>query len=63
MWDEMVHQKGSVLKITHEELARNIGSAREVVTKVLNYFCEEGVVSLSRGKVEIIDREKLQSWL
>lgn len=63
LWDEMVHQKGTVLKITHEELAHNIGSAREVVTKVLNYFSEEGVVSLRRGKVEIIDKEKLQSWL
>lgn len=63
LWDEMVHQKQSVLRITHDEIARNIGSAREVVTKVIKYFSEEGVVLSKRGKVEILDKEKLQKYL
>lgn len=63
LWDEIIHQKQLTLKITHEEIAKNIGSAREVVTKVLKYFSREGVVSLGRGKVEILDKEKLRKYL
>lgn len=63
LWDEIIHQKQLSLKITHEEIAKNIGSAREVVTKVLKYFSREGVVSLGRGKVEILDKEKLRKYL
>ncbi|MCI8409440.1 MAG: Crp/Fnr family transcriptional regulator [Lachnospiraceae bacterium] len=63
LWDEIAHQKQLTLKITHEEIAKNIGSAREVVTKVLKYFSKEGVVSLGRGKVEILEKEKLRKYL
>ena len=60
LWDEML-RNGPVIPLTHDEIARCIGSAREVVTKVLRYFSQEGIVSLSRGKVTIIDREKLRA--
>ena len=60
LWDEML-RNGPVIPLTHEEIARCIGSAREVVTKVLRYFSQEGIVSLSRGKVTVIDREKLRA--
>ena len=61
LWDEMVRQNETTLLFTHEEVARNISSAREVVTKTLKYFSEEGIVSLSRGKIEILNKEKLKS--
>ena len=59
LWDESA-QKGPVLRITHDEMARYIGSAREVVTKVLKYFAQEGIVALRRGTITILDREKLR---
>lgn len=59
LWDEYIRQ-GPVLSMTHEEMARYIGSAREVVTKVLKYFAQEGIVSLRRGKITILDKEKLR---
>ena len=59
----MTRQGKPLLKITHDELARNIGSAREVVTKVMKYFAGEGIVQLKRGQVEILDREKLRALL
>ena len=59
LWDESA-QKGPVLRITHDEMARYIGSAREVVTKVLKYFVQEGIVALRRGTITILDREKLR---
>lgn len=60
LWEETVGKGQSSLSMTHDEIARNIGSAREVVSKVLKYLAEEGVVSLGRGRVEITDREKLK---
>ena len=48
-----------VLKITHEKIASHMGTAREVVTRMLRYFQNEGMVTLTRGTVEITDREKL----
>ncbi|MBQ9091512.1 MAG: Crp/Fnr family transcriptional regulator [Anaerotignum sp.] len=63
LWDEMAKTGEMTIRMTHDEVARFIGSAREVVTKVLKYFVEEGAVALSRGKIEIIDKAKLRSYL
>ncbi|MBR6543411.1 MAG: Crp/Fnr family transcriptional regulator [Anaerotignum sp.] len=63
LWDEMAKTGDMTIRMTHEEVARFIGSAREVVTKVLKYFVEEGAVALSRGKIEIIDKTKLRNYL
>jgi CRP/FNR family transcriptional regulator len=49
------------LKITHEKIANHMGTAREVVTRMLRYFQNEGMVKLNRGTVEIIDTEKLEA--
>ena len=55
--DERLRQKSDVLSITHEDLAKQIGSVREVVSKTLKYMEEEGLVRLGRGKIEILDRD------
>lgn len=49
------------LNITHETVARHMGSAREVVTRMLKYFQNENMVSLSRGGITLTDRKKLQN--
>lgn len=48
------------LRITHEYIANHLGSHREVITRMLRYFQNEGMVKLSRGVVEITDTEKLE---
>ena len=48
------------LKTTHEIIANHLGSAREVVTRMLRYFQNECIVKLTRGTVEILDLEKLK---
>lgn len=63
LWDEMIKTKQTTLFYTHDEIARYIGSAREVVTRVLKYFAKEGIVNLSRCKIKIISKEKLKSYL
>ena len=47
------------LKITHDRIAAHMGTAREVVTRMLRYFQSEGMVALTRGSVELIDRKRL----
>lgn len=49
----------AVLNITHETIAHHLGTAREVVTRMLRYFQKEGMVKLSRGTVELADADKL----
>ena len=49
------------LKLTHETIAKHLGTHREVVTRMLRYFQSEEMVSLSRGTVEITDREALEA--
>ena len=48
------------LKLTHEIIGNHLGSAREVVTRMLRYFQSEGMVKLSRGTVELVDGEQLK---
>ena len=49
-----------VLKITHEKIANHMGTAREVVTRMLRYFQNEGMVKLTRGAVELTDLKALR---
>lgn len=48
------------LKITHEIIGNHMGNPREVVTRMLRYFQNEGMVRLSRGAVEIVDENALR---
>ena len=52
-------EDSSVLKITHEQIANHLGTAREVVTRMLRYFQNEGMVKLTRGTIEVADKKKL----
>ena len=49
-----------LLRMTHETIANHLGTHREVVTRMLRYFQSEGMVRLTRGAVELTNREKLQ---
>ena len=48
------------LKITHESIANHLGSHREVITRMLKYFQNDGMVSVSRGVITITNPNKLQ---
>lgn len=58
--EESSLEETNILKITHEKIANHMGTAREVVTRMLRYFQNEGMVKLTRGTVEILDSKKLQ---
>jgi CRP/FNR family transcriptional regulator len=51
-----------VLEVTHEEIAKDIGTAREVVTRLLKQFQLDGMVKLFRSRIEIINENKLRRF-
>ena len=57
--EESAIEGNSRLSITHETIANHLGTAREVVTRMLKYFQSEGIVSLSRGIIDIVDEAAL----
>ena len=59
--EEAVLESSNSLKITHEKIANHMGTAREVVTRMLRYFQSEGMVKLTRGAVEIVDEDRLEA--
>ena len=58
--EESTLENSPSLKITHEKIANHMGTAREVVTRMLRYFQSEGMVKLTRGAVEIVDSAALE---
>ena len=54
-------RESEVISITQEQLANHLGTAREVVTRMLKNFQAEGMVHLKRGTVEIINTKALQN--
>lgn len=61
--DEMNRKQMDIIELTHEQIAKYVGSAREVVSRMLKYFAAEGIVELSRGGVKIIDKKKLKKLI
>ena len=60
LYDEAEKCGCNRIRLTHEQIARFIGSAREVITRMLKYFAQEGIVELCRGEIKILDSEKLK---
>lgn len=58
--EESSLEESTCLRITHEAIANHLGTAREVITRMLKYFQTEGMVKLTRGAIELLDEEKLQ---
>jgi CRP/FNR family transcriptional regulator len=53
-------ENSNSVKMTHEDIAKNMGSAREVVSRMLKYFQNEGYVKTERGSIVILEKKKLQ---
>ena len=58
--EECTLEGSESLKLTHERIAAHLGTAREVVTRMLRYFQSEGMVRLSRGEITITDEKGLR---
>ena len=60
--DECAKNGTDTVKLTHEQIAKYMGSAREVVSRMLKYFASEGIVSSSRSEgIKILDKRRLRA--
>lgn len=58
---EQIRREGSMeIRMTQEQIAGYLGTAREVVSRMIKYFSEEGMVETFRGGVRILDIERLK---
>lgn len=58
--DEANRTNSDIIELTHEQIAKYMGSAREVVSRMLKYFSNEGLVEVNRKGVKIIDKKRLR---
>ena len=60
--DEASKNGSDTVKLTHEQIAKYMGSAREVVSRMLKYFSSEGLISTSRAEgIHINDKKRLRN--
>jgi len=52
--------KGKVVHATHQHLAEELGSVREIVSRLLKGFADQGLVSLGREQIEVLDPRGLR---
>ncbi len=59
--DESAKTGSDRIKLTHEQIAKYMGSAREVISRMLKYFASEGMVSASRSEgIKLLDKKRLR---
>jgi CRP/FNR family transcriptional regulator len=58
--EESAQNGSGEIHLTHEQIARYMGTAREVVSRMVKYFNQEGWIKNSRGCIKIIDRQALE---
>ena len=56
-------ENGDTITLTHEQIAGHLGSAREVITRMLKYFSGEEILSVSRRGIRILDRKRLKEFV
>lgn len=59
----LLAREAATLNLTHQQLADELGSVREIVSRLLKGFAAQGLVSLGREQVKITDRDGLQKML
>lgn len=62
LYEELI-KNGPIIRYSHMEIAKYLGSAREVVSRMMKYFEKEGIVKVSRKEIEIINKKKLMEKL
>lgn len=61
--EEASLENGDTITLTHEQIAGHMGSAREVISRMLKYFSNEGILSVSRKGIKILDRKRLKEFV
>lgn len=60
--EELDKSRSGILRLTHEQIAKYVGSARETVSRTLKRMEREGVLLLGNGEISVIDRSSLEEY-
>ena len=60
LYDEILSNGTDTITMTHDQIARHLGTAREVITRMLKHFAADGILNVTRKGIHIIDRTKLK---
>lgn len=55
--------RGVQVKLTHEQLAALVGTSRETTTKILNEYADQGLLRLGRGRITILDLDRMRQFI
>lgn len=58
--NELENKNSLEIHLTHEQIAKYVGSVREVVSRILKDFKNKGIIKIDRGNVKIVNKEKLE---
>lgn len=61
--EEVEKTDSNEIYLTHEQMAQNLGTVREVVSRMLKYFENEEMIEMSRGKITVKNSEKLKKLI
>jgi CRP/FNR family transcriptional regulator len=54
-------QTSALVRVTHQEIASELGSSREVISRILEDFSAQRLLEVSRGSIRVLNREALQA--
>ena len=55
LYEWLQSQDQKLITITHDSLASHLGTSREIISRILKGFEDEGILKLSRGKIELLE--------
>ena len=58
--DEITSNGTDTVSMTHEQISRHLGTAREVITRMLKHFAAEGWVEVTRKGIKVLNKNKLR---
>ena len=59
--EDSVQNRSDIITMTHEQIARHLGTAREVITRILKHMANDGIIGVTRKGITIVDKKKLQT--
>lgn len=59
--DDLQISETDMITMTHEQIARHLGTAREVITRLLKHMAADGILEVTRRGIRIADKKKLRS--
>lgn len=58
----LLRERGPTVLATHQQLADELGSAREIVSRLLKHLADDGAIVVRRERIDVLDADVLRRW-